>query len=56
MIVSDETDHARRRAPAQPAFARRRLNDWIPMIADRADVAIQQLCSELPNGDATVDI
>ena len=56
MIVSDETDHTRRRAPAQPAFARRRLSDWIPMIVDRADAAIQHLCSELPNGDATVEI
>ena len=56
MIVSDGTDHDRRRAPAQPAFARRRLNDWIPMIVDRADAAIDRLCGELPDGDATVDM
>ena len=57
MIVSDGADHDRRRAPAQPAFARRRLNDWIPMILDRADAAIEQLVAELPgDGGATVDM
>ena len=43
MIVSDGVDHDRRRSPAQPAFARRRLNDWIPMILDRTDAAIDQI-------------
>ena len=56
MIVSDGAAHDRRRAPAQPAFARRRLNDWIPMIVDRADAAIDELRGELPDGDATVDM
>ncbi len=55
MIVSDGADHDRRRAPAQPAFARRRLNDWIPMIVDRTDDAIDQLCNELSD-KATVDL
>ena len=57
MIVSDGADHDRRRAPAQPAFARRRLNDWIPMILDRTDAAIDQLFTELPgDGGAMVDM
>ena len=56
MIISDGTDHDRRRAPAQPAFARRRLNEWIPMIVDRADAAINDLCTDLPNDDGTVDM
>lgn len=56
MIVSDGADHDRRRAPAQPAFARRRLNDWIPTILDRTDAAIDQLFAELPGDRATVDM
>ena len=57
MIVSDGADHDRRRAPAQPAFARRRLNDWIPTILDRTDVAIDRLVAELPgDGGAMVDM
>ena len=57
MIVSDGADHDRRRAPAQPAFARRRLNEWIPMILDRTDAAIDQLSTELPgDGGAMVDM
>ena len=57
MIVSDGADHDRRRAPAQPAFARRRLNEWIPMILDRTDTAIEQLLTELPgDSGALVDM
>ena len=57
MIVSDGVDHDRRRAPAQPAFARRRLNEWIPTILDRTDAAIEQLSTELPGaGGALVDM
>ena len=57
MIVSDGADHDRRRAPAQPAFARRRLNDWIPMILDRADAAIDQLGARLSvEAETTVDM
>lgn len=57
MIVSDGEDHDRRRAPAQPAFARRRLNDWIPTILDRTDTAIDRLVAELPgDGGAVVDM
>ena len=57
MIVSDGADHDRRRAPAQPAFARRRLNEWIPMIVGRTDAAIDQLRIDLPaDGGALVDM
>ena len=57
MIVSDGADHDRRRAPAQPAFARRRLNDWIPMILDRADAAIDRLVTDFPgDGGVVVDM
>lgn len=37
MIVSDGDDHHRRRAAVQPAFARRRLDGWIPMIIEATD-------------------
>lgn len=40
MIVSDGNDHRRRRGVAQPAFARRRLDGWVPMIVDEADTMI----------------
>lgn len=43
MIVSDGDDHRRRRGAVQPAFGRRRLNGWIPMIVDRTDHAIAEL-------------
>jgi len=57
MIVSDGDDHDRRRGPAQPAFARRRLNVWVPMILDRADAAIDRLVVDLPaDPDTTVDM
>lgn len=37
MIASDGADHHRRRGAVQQAFGRRRLNRWIPMIAERTD-------------------
>jgi cytochrome P450 len=42
MIVSDGDDHRRRRGKVQPAFARRRLDGWIPMIVAEADEAIDE--------------
>ncbi len=42
MIVSDGDDHHRRRSAVQPAFARRRLDGWIPMIAAEADRVIDE--------------
>lgn len=43
MIVSDGADHRRRRGAVQPAFGRRRLQGWIPMIVERTDAAIANL-------------
>ena len=57
MIVSDGADHDRRRDPAQPVFARRRLNDWIPMIVDCTEEAIDRVTAGLPSeGGAIVDV
>lgn len=56
MIVSDGADHDRRRAPAQPAFGRRRLNEWIPMILNRADTAIDRLSHDVPADGSAVDV
>lgn len=39
MIVSDGTDHRRRRRAVTPGFARRRLDGWIPVIVEEADAA-----------------
>jgi len=39
LIVSDGDRHRRRRRAVQPAFSRKRLNHWIPMIVARADDA-----------------
>ena len=51
MIVSDGDDHHRRRSAAQPAFARRRLDGWIPMIVDSADQMVDdRLLPALVNG------
>ena len=50
MIASAGVDHRRRRGAVQQAFGRRRLNRWIPMIVERADVAIDQLLATAPSG------
>ncbi len=56
IIVSDGDDHRRRRAPVQTAFARRRLNGWIPMIIERTDLAIDRLVAELGGEMKQVDM
>lgn len=43
MIVSDGSDHKRRRSAVQSAFSVKRLNQWIPMIVERTDAAIDSL-------------
>jgi len=53
MIVSDGADHHRRRGSVQGAFARRRLNGWIPMIVERTDCAVERLADELARAPAT---
>ncbi len=40
LIVSDGDAHRRRRSAVQPAFARRRLDGWIPMIVSETDAMI----------------
>jgi cytochrome P450 len=42
LIVSDGDLHRRRRSAVQPAFARRRLDGWMPMIVAEADRAIDE--------------
>ncbi|MGA1298542.1 MAG: cytochrome P450, partial [Ilumatobacteraceae bacterium] len=51
MIVSDGEDHRRRRGSVQAAFTRRRLDQWVPMILERADVAINEVLSRRDLGD-----
>ena len=43
MMVSDGDDHRRRRRLAQPAFARRRLAAWAPLVVREVDRAIDDL-------------
>lgn len=54
MIVSDGADHERRRASVQSAFSRRRLNGWIPMIIDQADLAVDRLLAEPDPNDVNL--
>ena len=56
LIVSDGDDHHRRRSAVQTAFTRKRLNQWIPMIVDRTDAAIDALVATLPPGGAALDL
>ncbi|MEO6629648.1 MAG: cytochrome P450 [Aquihabitans sp.] len=42
LIVSDGDLHRRRRSAVQPAFARRRLEAWIPMILSETDIMIEE--------------
>ena len=56
MIVSDGTDHQRRRGAVQRAFTRQRLNGWIPMIVQRTDTAIDQLIASSHDIERTVDL
>ena len=56
MIVSDGAEHRRRRGSVQAAFTRRRLDQWVPMIAERADAAIDQLVSRSAPGDRPEDL
>jgi cytochrome P450 len=53
VIVSDGNEHRRRRAMVQPAFARRRLDEWVPMIVRETDAVID---SRLPAGDKPFDL
>ena len=56
MIVSDGSDHQRRRGAVQRAFTRPRLNGWIPMILQRTDTAIDQLIASSGGVARPVDL
>ncbi len=56
MIVSDGDEHKRRRGSVQPAFSRRRLNNWIPMIVERTDAAIDRLGSRIGDASLVTDL
>lgn len=56
IIVSDGDGHRRRRAPVQTAFARRRLNGWIPMIIDRTDAAVDHVVADLDGRQKQIDM
>lgn len=53
MIVSDGDEHHRRRAQVQPGFARRHLDEWIPMILAETDRSID---NELLGRDGVIDL
>ena len=46
MLATDGDDHRRLRGSVQEAFSRRRLNQWIPLIVDRTDVAIDAVLAD----------
>jgi cytochrome P450 len=56
LIVSDGEDHHRRRSAVQPAFARRRLDRWIPMIVAEADRAIDDRLALALGGGEPLDL
>ncbi len=56
LLVSDGEDHRRRRAAVQPAFARRRLDAWIPMIIAEADRMIDDHLQPALGGGEPIDV
>lgn len=56
LIVSDGDLHQRRRAAVQPAFARRRLDGWIPMIVAEADRMVDEELGPALDRSGTVDL
>jgi cytochrome P450 len=55
MIVSDGDDHRRRRTSVQGAFTRQRLNEWIPMILERTDAAIERALDAAGRAEISID-
>jgi cytochrome P450 len=53
MIVSDGEEHRRRRGHVQPGFARRHLDEWIPMVVAETDRTIDE---EVLGRDGIVDL
>jgi cytochrome P450 len=56
LLVSDGDDHRRRRAAVQPAFARRRLERWIPMMIEQTDAMISNRLQPSLASRAPVDV
>ncbi len=56
LIVSDGDEHHRRRAAVQPAFARRRLDGWVPMIVSETDRMIDVHLHPALAGGGSVDV
>jgi cytochrome P450 len=56
MIVSDGEDHRRRRGSVQAAFARRRLNSWIPVIVEETDRAVDRLLDDPSTASTPLDL
>jgi cytochrome P450 len=56
MVVSDGDDHRRRRQAVQPAFGRRRLDGWIPMIVARTDATIDHVAATVGPEGAVIDL
>src|SRR3954466_13383679 len=51
MIVNDGDDHRRVRGAAQPGFARRRLDSWIPLVVRETDQLIDDTLLVAPRAD-----
>src|SRR5689334_15723526 len=43
VIIADGDEHRRRRSMVQPAFARRRLDQWAPMVVRETDATIDRV-------------
>jgi cytochrome P450 len=56
IIVSDGAEHRRRRLAVQPAFARRRLDGCIPLMAAEADRIIDELVARRATSAGAVDL
>lgn len=56
LIVSDGDLHRRRRSAVQPAFARRRLDGWIPMIVSKTDAMIEERLRPALDDGGTADL
>ena len=55
IILSDGTEHRRRRSLVQPGFARRRLDSWIPLVVAETDRMIDETVAS-STGAVDVDL
>jgi cytochrome P450 len=56
LVVSDGSDHLRRRRAVQAGFSRRRINGWIPMIMDAIDARIDRVVDSVGGRGRIVDL